>query len=100
MRDESSDAIVVTESELVVCQRVVLVHHRNHPKVEQSLEGVASVKVLSSVKEVVRGEQGLAGNQPDSGERLVPRFHQPGLPDGRHGLLSEHVVRTGHTKRL
>ena len=68
VRDERGETVVVTETNLVVGNRVVLVHDWHGAELEEAGERLSGVEVLTALDEVVRHEQHLCGNQAVSGE--------------------------------
>ncbi len=80
-RHERGDAIVVAEADLVVGDRVVLVHHRHHAELEEAGQRRPGMQVLPALTEVVGGEQHLAGDEPVLAEGRVPVTEELELPD-------------------
>ena len=86
MRDERGQTVVVAEADLVVGNRVVLVHDWHGAELEEAGERLSGVEVLTALDEVVRHEQHLCGNQAVSGENVVVRAHEPALAGRGEGL--------------
>ena len=100
MRQQSGDVVVVTETNLVVRDGVVLVHHRDTTQLDQSLECAAGVQVLGPIDEVVGNQQHLRGHQRMTGELGVVHLHQTTLSRRRQSLQRAHVGRSfGETQR-
>ena len=92
--DECRDAVVVPEADLVVGDRVVLVHDRDHPELEESPQRRPGLQVLAAVAEVERREQDLARDEALGTERVVVDAHQAVLTDRRERLQRGRVART------
>ncbi len=75
----AAKTVVVAEADLVVGDRVVLVHDWHGAELEEARERLSGVEVLTALDEVVRHEQHLCGNQTVSGEDVVVGAHQPAL---------------------
>ena len=91
MRDERGQTVVVAEADLVVGDRVVLVHDRDGAELEEARERLAGVEVLTALDEVVRDEQHLCGNEAVRGEDVVVRAHEPALSGRGQGLERRQV---------
>ena len=79
--DERGEEVVVAVADLVVGDRVVLVHDREHAEVEQALQRLAGVQVLAAVHEVVRREQHLAADDVVRREDRVQPLDEARLAD-------------------
>src|SRR5829696_3554141 len=93
MRHERGEAVVVAVADLVVGNRVVLVHDRDHAQVEEPAERLACVEVLRALDEVVRREEHLAGDELVLGQDPADALHELGLADGGDGLQRADVRR-------
>ena len=91
--DERGEEVVVAVADLVVGDRVVLVHDRQHAEVEQALQRLARVEVLTAVHEVVRREQHLAADDVVRGEDRVQPLDEAGLADRGERLQRADVGR-------
>ena len=90
---ERAEPVVVAEADLLVGDRVVLVHDRHDPEVEEVGQGPPGVEVLLAVDEVEGGEQDLAGQEPVAGEAVLPGAHEAVLAHGRDGLQHGGLAR-------
>ena len=91
--DERGQPVVVAEPDLVGGDRVVLVDHREHTKLEQPVQGALGVAVVGPAHQVIRAEQDLTGADAVLGEgRGVPGDEQA-LADAGRGLLGGQVAR-------
>ena len=102
---ERGEEVVVAVADLVVGDRVVLVHDRQHAEVEQPLQRLARVEILTAVHEVVWREQHLATHDVVRGEDRVQPLDEARLPDRGKGLQRADVGGTrgeperGHARR-
>ena len=94
MCDQCGDAIVVTESNLVVGNCVIFVDHRDAPELDEPDHRVPCVQVLGAIDEVVRHEEDLCPVQVVSPQVLVVGPHEMALSDRRERLQREHVGGT------
>ena len=69
-RYQGSKPVVVPETDLFYCDRVVLVHHGYDPLLQQAAESVACVQILLPVCEIILREQYLAYQQVVRGEEI------------------------------
>jgi hypothetical protein len=91
---QCAEPVVVTETDLVVGHRIVLVHHGHHTQLQQAEQGGPGVEVLLAHPEVERCEEHLAGHHTVAREGVVVDPHEPALTNGRHRLQGDGVDRT------
>ena len=79
--DQPGQRIVVTESNLVRGDRVVLVHDRHHIVSQQHAEGAARIEVAPPVRHILVGQEDLRRVRAVAPEGALIDLHQPHLPD-------------------
>ena len=84
--DERGEPVVVTEADLVVGRRIVLVHDRHHTELEKTCQRLARMQVLLAVYEVERRHENLARDESPLSESVVVDAHQAVLAYSRDSL--------------
>ena len=79
MRDERCEPVVVAIANLVVGDGVVFVDDRHDAEIEQPPERLPCVQILRALREVVRREQHLAGDQVVTRQNRAHALHEPRL---------------------
>jgi hypothetical protein len=83
---QRSEGVVVAETDLLVGDGIVLVHHRDRTQRQQRLHRAASVEIACTVREVVVGQQNLRGVQTVARELPFVGLDQAHLPHRRGSL--------------
>src|SRR5687767_8994865 len=95
MCHQRSESIIVTESDLVRGNRVVLIDNRHHTEFQQPAEGPIRVAIVRVARYVVGGEQDLSDVKPVRVEQLRVVAHEQALTDRGSRLLGGEVTRAG-----
>ena len=90
---QSSEPVVVSESDLVRCDGVVLVDDREDPQSQKALHGSARVGPGRRILEVAGGQQHLAGEDAEPVEAGLIPPHEHVLTDSCRCLLRRKVIR-------
>ena len=91
--NQRRQAIVIAEdsADFVHGHHVVFVEKRHHTQLQQTLEGVANIKVGLAIGQVANGEQRLGHGDAVDGELLLIYLHQSALPHGGGHLPGAYV---------
>src|ERR671919_2588311 len=93
VRDESCQSVVFSEANLVDGNGVVLIHNWDGTESNETVECVASIKVLLALHEVVASQEQLRGDHSLIGKEARIARQQFPLPHSGHGLKRGYVAR-------
>jgi hypothetical protein len=82
LRDARGEAIIVAEADLLGRDRIILVEHRHHPQIEQSIERGGSIEIAPSLLQIAKRDQHLRGGEPLRAQHLGPDLAQRDLAGG------------------
>ena len=94
MRQQCRDAVVVTESNLIRSDRIVLVDHGDTAESQKPIDRFSSMEVLPAIDEIIRREEHLRSDQPVLTKLGVVALHQSALTDRRKSLQGQRVTGT------